>query len=103
MSHSIAGFYLYTPGAVPLQIRWKWTTKKQKPCLPSCKEHKQPQSADYSAGIYVSILFLVITNWNAYNLYIIPGPEDKITKYAIRWLQRCIVAKVSFIYLTDTL
>lgn len=39
MSHSIAGFYLYTPGAVPLQMRGKQTTKKPKPFLPSCKKH----------------------------------------------------------------
>lgn len=62
MSHSIAGFYLYTTGAVPLQIRGKWTTKKKMACFPSCKQHQKPQTADYSAGIYVSILFLVITN-----------------------------------------
>lgn len=69
-----------TPGAVPLQIRGKWTTKKQKPCLPSCKQHQEPQSADYSAGIHVGILFLVMTNWSIYNLYIIPSPKDKIIK-----------------------
>lgn len=80
MSHSIAEFYLYTPGPSPCQIRGKWTTKKQKPCLPSCKQHQEPQSADHSAGIYVGILFLVITNWNIYNFYTIPRAKDKIIK-----------------------
>lgn len=78
MPHSIAGVYLDTPRAVPLQIRGKWTTKKQKPFLPSCKQHQEPQSSDCSAGICVGILFLVITNWNIYNLYITPRPKDKI-------------------------
>lgn len=50
---------------------------KEEKCVPSCK---QLQSADYTAGIYVGILFLVITNWNIYNLYIIPRPKDKIIK-----------------------
>ena len=71
---------LVIPGAAPLQIRGKCSAKKWKHCLTFCKQHQEPQSAEYSAGINIGILFLIIIKWNTYNLYVIPRPKAKIVK-----------------------